>query len=172
MQRDNPNTNDASDLTQATPTKLSPRHFAPKVCRPPKISNGILKPGHDHLKNLPPKDEMGPRPRSGNSLERQRDEKVLRIVRRYVDEQRSINEGDEIALRVSELYNYVHADGGVPRQSKQNICKSIERAVEVIKKEWDDEEGDMDSEFEGLEQDGLMEVKVGGGRRWDGMGID
>lgn len=101
-------------------------------------------------------------PHYRQSLSRSLENKVLVIVRRYVDIVASQEQEGDMRLSVSKLYKYVVADGGVPRQKKANLERMIEKAVEVIQEEGeDDEENEIDSDFEGLNEEGLMEPKVG-----------
>ncbi|KAL7273018.1 Ribosome biogenesis ATPase rix7, partial [Rhizina undulata] len=106
------------------------------------------------------------KPRSfarNNSLSKSLDNKVLAVVRRYVDEKSAEQEdsGGSLRLSVSAIYQYVIADGSVPRQKKQNIEKAIQRAIEVLRNEGTESEEatEIDSDFEGLNEEGLMEPK-------------
>ena len=103
-----------------------------------------------------------------HSITKGLERKVLAIVRRYINELSASEQiNGSLRLSVSKVYQYVAADGGVPRQKKQNLERMIEKALFVIQEE---EEGggsssdDLDSEFEGLNEEGLMEPKVGSGR--------
>lgn len=102
-------------------------------------------------------------PNYRQSLSRSLENKVLVIVRRYVDDLAASQEQEgDVRLSVSKLYKYVVADGGVPRQKKASLERMIEKAVEVLREEGeDDEENEIDSDFEGLNEEGLMEPKVG-----------
>lgn len=102
-------------------------------------------------------------PHYRQSLSRNLENKVLAIVRRYVDDLTVSQEQENIRLSVPKLYQYVIADGGVPRQKKANLERMIEKAIEVLREEGegdDDEENEIDSDFEGLNEEGLMEPKV------------
>lgn len=106
-------------------------------------------------------------PNHRQSLSKTLENKVLTIVRRYVgdlaasEEQNGAGSG-ELRLSVSKLYQYVVADGSVARQKKQNLERMIEKAIEVLRVEGedDDEDAEIDSDFEGLNEEGLMEPKV------------
>lgn len=101
-------------------------------------------------------------PQYRQSLSRNLANKVLVLVRRYVDDLAVSQEQENVRLSVSKLYQYVIADGGVPRQKKANLEKMIERAIEVLREEGEDyEENEIDSDFEGLNEEGLMEPRVG-----------
>lgn len=102
-------------------------------------------------------------PNYRQSLSRSLENKVLVIVRRYVNDLAASQEQEgDVRLSVSKLYKYIVADGGVPRQKKANLERMIEKAVEVLQEEGeDDEENEIDSDFEGLNEEGLMEPKVG-----------
>jgi len=100
---------------------------------------------------------------SRQSLTKGLERKVLAIVRRYIDELPVVEKNDgPLCLSVSKVYQYVIADGSVPRQKKQNLEKMIEKAMDTIR----DEEAEADgldsglSEFEGLVEEGSMEPKV------------
>lgn len=100
---------------------------------------------------------------SRQSLTKGLERKVLAIVRRYIDELSVAEENNgSLRLSVSKVYQYVITDGSVPRQKKQNLEKMIEKALDTIR----DEEAEADSldsdlsEFEGLNEEGLMEPKV------------
>lgn len=101
-------------------------------------------------------------PHYRQSLSRNLENKVLALVRRYVDDLAVSQEQENVRLSVSKLYQYVIADGGVPRQKKANVERMIEKAIEVLREEGeDDEENEIDSDFEGLNEEGFMEPKVG-----------
>ncbi|PWW74048.1 AAA-domain-containing protein [Tuber magnatum] len=96
------------------------------------------------------------------SLTKGLERKVLAIIRRYIDELSVAGEnGGSLRLSVSQVYQYITTDGSVPRQKKQNLEKMIEKALDTIR----DEEAESDSldsglsEFEGLNEEGLMEPK-------------
>lgn len=86
------------------------------------------------------------------SLAKALDTKILALVRRYVEEQATPDE-PVLQLRLSAIYAYIANDPAIARQKKSNIEKAIERALDVIREEDDDE---LDSEFEGLDEDSLM----------------
>jgi ribosome biogenesis ATPase len=74
-------------------------------------------------------------------------------VRRFVEEQAT----DEpvLQLRLSAIYAYIANDPSIARQKKAHIEKSIERALDVIREE-DADDDELDSEFDGLDEDSLM----------------
>lgn len=94
------------------------------------------------------------------------DRKVETYVRRLVEERSTEKNGTDdraVRLPVSQVYQYVQgADPSFQRIKKQQLEKSIDKALALLKAEEDDE-GDVsfDSDFEGLQEDMLMEVKVG-----------
>jgi len=100
---------------------------------------------------------------SRQSLTKGLERKVLAIVRRYIDELPVAEKNDgPPRLPVSKVYQYVIADGSVPRQKKQNLEKMIEKAIDTIqdeKAEADSLDSDL-SEFEGLNEEGSVELKV------------
>ncbi|KAA8895903.1 P-loop containing nucleoside triphosphate hydrolase protein [Sphaerosporella brunnea] len=81
------------------------------------------------------------------------DAKVLSLVRQFVSEQSS--DEPTLSLKLSAISAYVASDPSLTRHKKQTLEKSIERALDVLREE-DDEEDDLDSEFEGLEVGNLM----------------
>ncbi|KAI5840274.1 P-loop containing nucleoside triphosphate hydrolase protein [Morchella snyderi] len=97
------------------------------------------------------------------SLTKDLEKKVLVLVRRYVDEAALAEEQNgtssgELRLSVTKLYQYIVADGSLPRQKKLNVEKMIEKAIDVLREEAEEDDGDeIDSDFEGLNEMGLME---------------
>jgi ribosome biogenesis ATPase len=81
------------------------------------------------------------------------DAKVLSLVRQFVSEQSS--DDPTLSLKLSAISAYVASDPSLTRHKKQTLEKSIERALDVIREE-EDEEDELDSEFEGLEVGNLM----------------
>lgn len=96
------------------------------------------------------------------SLSKGLENKVLALVRRYVDDLALSEEQENVRLSVSKLYQYVVTDGSIPRQKKANLERMIEKAIDVLREEGEgeDEEAELDSDFEGLNEEGLMEPKV------------
>lgn len=100
------------------------------------------------------------------SLTKDLEKKVLVLVRRYVDEvalaeEQNGTSSGELRLSVTKLYQYIVADGSLPRQKKLNVEKMIEKAIEVLREEGEEDDGDeIDSDFEGLNEMGLMEPTV------------
>lgn len=106
------------------------------------------------------KKEMPPKNRQ--SLTKKLESKVLAIVRRYVDDLPVSQDQQNVRLSVTDIYTYILADGGVPRQKKSTITEMIEAAIRVLREEGeDDEENEIDSDFEGLNEEGFMEPTVG-----------
>lgn len=101
-------------------------------------------------------------PHYRQSLSKSLENKVLVLVRRYADDLAVSEEQENVRLSVSKLYQYVVADGSVPRQKKAGLEKMIERAIDVLREEGEDEdeEAEIDSDFEGLNEQGLMDPKV------------
>lgn len=115
---------------------------------PPKKNNSQLQ------KKMPPKNRQ--------SLTKKLESKVLAIVRRYVDDLPVSQDQENVRLSVSDIYTYILADGSVPRQKKWTIMEMIETAIRVLQEEGeDDEENEIDSDFEGLNEEGFMEPTVG-----------
>lgn len=86
------------------------------------------------------------------SLAKALDTKVLSLVREYVEQQDS--EEPTLQLKLSSIHTYVASDPSLSRHKKPTLEKSIERALDVIRDEGDDEE--LDSDLEGLEVGNLM----------------
>jgi ribosome biogenesis ATPase len=109
------------------------------------------------------------------SLTKDLEKKVLVLVRRYVDEvalaeEQNGTSSGQLRLSVTKLYQYIVADGSVPRQKKLNVEKMIEKAIDVLREEGEEDDGDeIDSDFEGLNEMGLMEptVRTLPGLKWN-----
>ena len=119
---------------------------------PPKISRlAHTSPGSIlvNTKNL----TMRPRP-PNRSLSKALDTKILSLVRQFVDEQSS--DSPTLQLRLSAILTYVSGDPALTRHKKPVLEKSIQRALDVILDEekeddGDEEAGELDDEFEGLD---------------------
>jgi hypothetical protein len=90
---------------------------------------------------------------SSGRLAKALDAKVLSLVRQFVSEQSS--DEPTLSLKLSAISAYVSSDPSLTRHKKQTLEKSIERALDVIHEEEEDED-ELDSEFEGLEVGNLM----------------
>lgn len=100
------------------------------------------------------------------SLAKALDAKVLTLVRQFVHHQASSDaHHPTLQLRVSAIYAYVSGDPALSRHKKQTLNGSIERALDVLRDEAEDDDdgeaggkdGDeLDSEFEGLDAASLM----------------
>jgi hypothetical protein len=100
---------------------------------------------------------MRPRP-SGQTrtLAKALDAKVLSLVRQFVSEQAS--DSPTLQLRVSAIHAFVSGDPSLTRHKKQTLNAAIERALDVIRDEDEDDE-ELDSEFElGEEGGGAMMI--------------
>jgi ribosome biogenesis ATPase len=96
---------------------------------------------------------MRPRP-PNRSLSKALDTKILSLVRQFVSEQSS--DSPTLQLRLSAILTYVSGDPALTRHKKPVLEKSIQRALDVILDEGkeddgDEEAGELDDEFEGLE---------------------
>jgi len=96
---------------------------------------------------------MRPRP-PNRSLSKALDTKILSLVRQFVGEQSS--DSPTLQLRLSAILTYVSGDPALTRHKKPVLEKSIQRALDVILDEGnedggDEEAGELDDEFEGLE---------------------
>jgi len=85
---------------------------------------------------------------SAGRLAKALDTKVLSLVRKFVSEQSS--DEPTLQLKLSAILAYVSSDPSLTRHKKPTLEKSIDRALDVIRGEGEDED-ELDSDFEGLE---------------------
>jgi len=102
-----------------------------------------------------------------NSLASSFDRKVEALVRRFAEEksrEENITTQRSLRLPLAQIYQYVqNADSSFQRTKKPQLEKSVDKALAVLNAEEDDEQdASFDSDFEGLQEETLMEVKVSG----------
>lgn len=104
---------------------------------------------------------------SRNSLASSFDRKVEALVRRFAEEksrEENITTQRSLRLPLAQIYQYVQsADPSFQRMKKPQLEKSVDKALAVLNAEEEEDEQDasFDSDFEGLQEETLMEVKVG-----------
>ncbi|CCX13693.1 Similar to Uncharacterized AAA domain-containing protein C16E9.10c; acc. no. O14325 [Pyronema omphalodes CBS 100304] len=91
---------------------------------------------------------------ASRSLAAKLDAKVLSLVREFIAQQSS-DDNPTVQLRVSEIQTYVCSDSALTRHKKSTLTASIERALDVIREE-EEEDAELDSDLEGLDVANLM----------------
>lgn len=128
------------------------------------VTQSVKKHSVEFLHSLATMPSKGRFNANRTSLASSLDRKVEAIVRRFAEEkskEENITTQRSLRLPLAQIYQYVQgADPSFQRMKKPQLEKSVDKALAVLNAEEDEEDASFDSDFEGLQEDTLMEVKV------------
>jgi hypothetical protein len=144
------------------------RQFFSNFCGSPQENRSSLA---RHFHSVPKRPTMfsGKKHRDHRSLSNNIDSKILNYVREFTQVQLD-SPNPSKTLGVTQLYNLCQErDGQLRRLKKVQLEASIQRALNILQSEIVIDSGDgetFDSDFEGIEDLNLVEVKVGPSSTW------